>query len=205
MTNIPLIEAQEISFERGGREIASNINILLNKGEVYFVKGKNGCGKTTFLRCLLGFIPISSGKILWYGKEIFPIFNKGSPRVAWLGHLNALKSIMSVKDNLNFYADIWKVKKNIVKDAIQFLSFDDYLEFPVSWLSAGEKRRLSLIRLIFCPVKIWLLDEPSSFLDEFNRNKLKIIMQNHINSGGSIICATHDSVDISNAKTLLLD
>jgi len=64
---------------------------------------------------------------------------------------------------------------------------------------------LSLIRLIFCPAKIWLLDEPSSFLDEFNRNKLKIIMQNHINSGGSIICATHDSVDISNAKTLLLD
>ena len=135
MTNIPLIEAQEISFERGGREIASNINILLNKGEVYFVKGKNGCGKTTFLRCLLGFIPISSGKILWYGKEIFPIFNKGSPRVAWLGHLNALKSIMSVKDNLNFsnLVLVWiylVLSMEIVRHSVCFLTPSELGDIP---------------------------------------------------------------------------
>ena len=176
MTNIPLIETNALSFERGGREIASNISIVLNKGEAIFVKGKNGSGKTTFLRCLVGFVPISSGSILWWGKKTFPFLYKKGPIVAWLGHLNALKSVMSVKDNLNFYADIWRVERKIVNNAIELLSFEQYLDFPVSWLSAGEKRRLSIIRLMFCPAKVWLLDEPSSFLDEFNREQLKKIM-----------------------------
>ena len=79
MTNIPLIETNALSFERGGREIASNISIVLNKGEAIFVKGKNGSGKTTFLRCLAGFVPISSGSILWWGKETFPFLNKQGP------------------------------------------------------------------------------------------------------------------------------
>ena len=176
MINIPLIETNALSFERGGREIASNISIVLNKGEAIFVKGKNGSGKTTFLRCLAGFVPISSGSILWWGKETFPFLNKQGPIVAWLGHLNALKSVMSVKDNLNFYADIWNVEHKIVNNALEQLSFEQYLDFPVSWLSAGEKRRLSIIRLMFCPAKIWLLDEPSSFLDEYNREQLQKIM-----------------------------
>ena len=97
--------------------------------------------------------------------------------VAWLGHLNALKSVFSVQENLNFYANIWRVSDEKVRNAIETLSFEEYLQFPVSWLSAGEKRRLSLIRLIFCPAKIWLLDEPSSFLDDFNKMKLENIMK----------------------------
>jgi len=204
LTNIPLIETNALSFERGGREIASNISIVLNKGEAIFVKGKNGSGKTTFLRCLAGFVPISSGSILWWGKETFPFLNKQGPIVAWLGHLNALKSVMSVKDNLNFYADIWRVEHKIVNNAIEQLSFEQYLDFPVSWLSAGEKRRLSIIRLMFCPAKIWLLDEPSSFLDEYNREQLQKIMKNHVYSEGSIICSTHDDINISNSKMLVL-
>lgn len=204
MIKVPLIQTQEISFERGGREIASKINIILNDGEIFFIKGKNGSGKTTLLKCLGGFVPISSGKILWNGREIFPIDNRGDPIVAWLGHQNALKSILSVKENLDFYADIWGVKNEIVQDSIKLLSFDKYLDFPVSWLSAGEKRRLSLIRLVFCPAKVWLLDEPSSFLDEYNKNKLKLIMENHVSSGGSIICSTHDNIKVSNSKTLVL-
>ena len=129
----------------------------------FILWGPPGSGKTTFLRCLVGFVPISSGSILWWGKKTFPFLYKKGPIVAWLGHLNALKSVMSVKDNLNFYADIWRVERKIVNNAIELLSFEQYLDFPVSWLSAGEKRRLSIIRLMFCPAKVWLLDEPSSF------------------------------------------
>ena len=165
MKKIPLIETREASFERGGRQIASDISIKLYEGDIYFIKGKNGSGKTTFLRCLLGFVPIYSGKIIWFGEEVFPSINFNYPVVAWLGHLNALKSVFSVQENLNFYANIWRVNNEKVRNAVEILSFEEYLQFPVSWLSAGEKRRLSLIRLIFCPAKIWLLDEPSSFLD----------------------------------------
>ena len=204
MKKIPLIETREASFERGGRQIASDISIKLYEGDIYFIKGKNGSGKTTFLRCLLGFVPIYSGKIIWFGEEVFPSINFNYPVVAWLGHLNALKSVFSVQENLNFYANIWRVSDEKVRNAIETLSFEEYLQFPVSWLSAGEKRRLSLIRLIFCPAKIWLLDEPSSFLDDFNKMKLENIMKNHISNGGSIVCSTHDSIEISNSKTLFL-
>ena len=75
MKKIPLIETREASFERGGRQIATNISIKLYEGDVYFIKGKNGSGKTTFLRCLLGFVPIYSGKIIWFGEEVFPSIN----------------------------------------------------------------------------------------------------------------------------------
>ena len=201
--NVPLIEAKQVSFERGGREIASNINLKLNQGEICFIKGKNGSGKTTFLRSLLGFVPISSGKILWNGKEILPFLNSNDfPMVAWLGHLDALKTMLSVRDNLNFYSDLWNVKSNLVIEATRKLSFDAYLDYPVSWLSAGEKRRLSLIRLVFCPAKVWLLDEPTAFLDDLNKNKLRLIMKDHIKNGGSIICSTHDNISISSSQTL---
>ena len=204
MKKIPLIETREASFERGGRQIASDISIKLYEGDIYFIKVKNGSGKTTFLRCLLGFVPIYSGKIIWFGEEVFPSINFNYPAIAWLGHLNALKSVFSVQENLNFYANIWRVNNEKVRNAVEILSFEEYLQFPVSWLSAGEKRRLSLIRLIFCPAKIWLLDEPSSFLDDFNKMKLENIMKNHISNGGSIVCSTHDSIEISNSKTLFL-
>ena len=104
MTNIPLIEAQEISFERGGREIASNINILLNKGEVYFVKGKNGCGKTTLLRLIAGFEDPISGQIevgenIVFGNKYVPTEKRS---IGMLFQDIALFPHLSVKNNIHF-------------------------------------------------------------------------------------------------------
>ena len=204
MDKKPLIEAYDLSFDRGGRKIFSSLNISLYKGQIIFVKGKNGSGKTSLLKCLVGFYPISDGKILWYGENILPAFYSERPLISWLGHLDAIKGSLSVKENLLFYAKIWSVKKYIYNEAIKKLSFEKFIDFPTSWLSAGEKRRLSLVKLLFCPAKIWILDEPSTFLDKYNRSILIDIMDLHIKNGGAIVCATHDNFNIPNSIELTL-
>jgi heme exporter protein A len=199
-----LVQAQDLSFERSGRIIFSSVNLYLEEGQIIFIKGKNGSGKTSLLRCLAGFTPITSGKILWYDNEVLPAFYSEEPLVAWLGHLDAIKGSLTVKDNLLFFAKIWSVKLNILNKCIKKLSFEKFMNFPASWLSAGEKRRLSLLRLSFCPAKVWILDEPSTFLDSDNREILINIMNAHLKNKGAIVCATHDDLKIPNALELTL-
>jgi heme exporter protein A len=199
-----LVQAQNLSFERSGRIIFSSVNLYLEEGQIIFIKGKNGSGKTSLLRCLAGFTPITSGKILWYDNEVLPAFYSEEPLVAWLGHLDAIKGSLTVKDNLLFFAKIWSVKLNILNKCIKKLSFEKFMNFPASWLSAGEKRRLSLLRLSFCPAKVWILDEPSTFLDSDNRETLINIMNAHLKNKGAIVCATHDDLKIPNALELTL-
>jgi heme exporter protein A len=153
---------------------------------------------------LAGFTPITSGKILWYDNEVLPAFYSEEPLVAWLGHLDAIKGSLTVQDNLLFFAKIWSVKLNTLNQCIKKLSFEKFMNFPASWLSAGEKRRLSLLRLSFCPAKVWILDEPSTFLDSDNREILIDIMNAHLKNKGAIVCATHDNLKISNALELTL-
>ena len=199
-----LVQAQDLSFERSGRIIFSSVNLYLEEKQIIFIKGKNGSGKTSLLRCLAGFTPITSGKILWYDNEVLPAFYSEEPLVAWLGHLDAIKGSLTVKDNLLFFAKIWSVELNTLNKCIKKLSFEKFMSFPASWLSAGEKRRLSLLRLSFCPAKVWILDEPSTFLDSDNREILIDIMNAHLKNKGAIVCATHDNLKISNAIELTL-
>ena len=199
-----LIQAQDLSFERSGRIIFSSLNLSLEEGQIIFIKGKNGSGKTSLLRCLAGFTPTTSGKILWYGNEVLPAFYSEEPLVAWLGHLDAIKGSLTVKENLLFFSKIWSVKSNTFNKCIKKLSFEKFMNFPASWLSAGEKRRLSLIRLSFCPAKVWILDEPSTFLDSDNREILIDIMNIHLKNKGAILCATHDNLKVLNALEITL-
>ena len=200
-----LIQAQDLFFERSGRIIFSSVNLSLDAGQIIFIKGKNGSGKTSLLRCLAGFSRITSGKILWYGAEILPAYYSEKLLISWLGHLDAIKGALTVKENLIFFAHIWSVNMDVFNESVTKLSFEKFMDFPASWLSAGEKRRLSLLRLSFSPAKIWILDEPSTFLDNENRDILIDIMNTHLKNGGAIVCATHDDLKIPNAVELILD
>ena len=200
-----LIQAQDLFFERSGRIIFSSVNLSLDVGQIIFIKGKNGSGKTSLLRCLAGFYKITSGKILWYGTEILPAYYSEKLLISWLGHLDAIKGALTVKENLIFFAQIWSVNMDVFNESVTKLSFEKFMDFPASWLSAGEKRRLSLLRLSFCPAKIWILDEPSTFLDNENRDILIDIINTHLKNGGAIVCATHDDLKIPNVVELILD
>ena len=200
MINKHIIYAKDLSLERSGRNIFCSLNFSLDSSESIIIKGKNGSGKTSLLRCIAGFYPITSGKLLWYGESILPAYYSEKPLVSWLGHFDAIKGSLTVRENLVFYKEIWSVNKNVFMKAIQTFSFENFLDCPASWLSAGEKRRLSLLRLSFCPAKVWILDEPSTYLDKDNKEILISIINEHVNSGGSIICATHENFNLPNVK-----
>ena len=200
MNNKHIIHAQDLSFDRSGRNIFSSLNFSLDKSESIIIKGKNGSGKTSLLRCIAGFYPITSGKILWYGEEVLPAYYSEKPLISWLGHFDAIKGSLTVRENLMFFIEIWSVNINIFLKAVKLFAFEKFLDYPASWLSAGEKRRLSLLRLSFCPAKVWIMDEPTTYLDIENKKILISIMSKHINSGGSIICATHENINLPNTK-----
>jgi heme exporter protein A len=205
LSNKNVIYAHDLSFERSGRNIFSSLSFSLDVNQSLIIKGRNGSGKTSLLRCLAGFYPITSGKILWYGENILPAYYNEKPVIAWLGHFDAIKGSLTVRENLMFFLEIWSVPINTFNEVVKTFSFEKFLDFPASWLSAGEKRRLSLLRLSFCPAKVWVLDEPSTYLDIDNKRILISIMSKHINSGGSIVCATHDDFNIPNSIEYFLD
>ena len=205
MANKPLVEAKSIFFEKGGRRIFSSLTMVLNEHDIVIVKGKNGSGKTSFLKCLAGYYSIKKGDILWNGEKIFPVQEPEKIMLAWLGHHNALKPSLTVKENLKFYADLWSTSQSDFYSSINYLSFSNYLEFPVSWLSAGEKRRLCLIRLMLNPAKVWFLDEPTTFLDVENKKIFEDVISKHVSNGGAVVCATHEELKVKNYKTLNLD
>ena len=122
----PLVEAQDILFEKGGRTIFSSVSMQLNNGEVIIIKGKNGSGKTSLLKCLAGFYQINKGHILWGGEKILPSFTIDENMLSWLGHLNGLKLSLTVKENLQFYADLWEVSKERLFNAVNYMSFSKY-------------------------------------------------------------------------------
>lgn len=200
MINKHIIYAEDLSFERSGRSIFSALNFSLNSSESIMITGKNGSGKTSLLRCIAGFYPITSGKLLWYGEQIVPAYYSEKPLISWLGYFDAIKGSLTVRENLNFFKDIWSVDENVFIESLKIFSFDKFLDCPASWLSAGEKRRLSLIRLSFCPAKVWIMDEPSIYLDEESKGILMSIIGEHVNAGGAVICATHEKFDIPNVK-----
>ena len=200
MTITNIIYAEDLTFERSGRNIFSSLNFSLDSSESIMITGKNGSGKTSLLRCIAGFYPITSGRLLWYGEKVLPAYYSEKPLISWLGYFDAIKGSLTVRENLSFFKDIWSVDENTYKKSLQVFSFDKFLDCPASWLSAGEKRRLSLLRLSFCPAKVWIMDEPSIYLDGENKDILISIIREHINEGGSVICATHEKFDIPNVK-----
>ena len=200
MINKHIIYAEDLSFERSGRSIFSALNFSLDSSESIMITGKNGSGKTSLLRCIAGFYPITSGKLLWYGEQVVPAYYSEKPLISWLGYFDAIKGSLTVRENLNFFKDIWSVDEHVFIESLKIFSFDKFLDCPASWLSAGEKRRLSLIRLSFCPAKVWIMDEPSIYLDEESKGILMSIIGEHVNAGGAVICATHEKFDMPNVK-----
>ena len=200
MINKHIIYAEDLSFERSGRSIFSALNFSLDSSESIMITGKNGSGKTSLLRCIAGFYPITSGKLPWYGEQVVPAYYSEKHLISWLGYFDAIKGSLTVRENLNFFKDIWSVDEHVFIESLKIFSFDKFLDCPASWLSAGEKRRLSLIRLSFCPAKVWIMDEPSIYLDEESKGILMSIIGEHVNAGGAVICATHEKFDIPNVK-----
>lgn len=165
----------------------SDVSFTLNAGEALIIRGPNGIGKTTFLRAVAGLIPLTSGTIT-------------APDIAFSGHADAIKSAMTVAENLTFWAKVFGTSAHL-DQVLQDFDLTTHSDRPAGNMSAGQKRRLGLARLVITQRKLWVMDEPTVSLDAFSVKLLVQVMQRHLGQGGMILASTHVGLPID-ARTL---
>ena len=192
-------EIKNISCIRGNKLLFKNLNFKINNKELLVIKGANGSGKTTLLKILSGLLKPISGSIIINKKNINILKDEYFKYFEYIGHENAIKTALTVRENLNFYL---KIKRNLAtknfEKTIKIFNLKNLLDIKVENLSSGEKRRVSLSRLLLSNSKIWFLDEPTNGLDKINTVNFFKILKQHLQLNGLAIVASHDDVKIKN-------
>lgn len=198
------IEASALSVERGGRRIFADLGFRLDAGEALRVTGPNGAGKSTLLRAITGLLPLAAGQI-----EITPASDARRAELChYVGHADALKPSLTAFENLSFLAALLAtgpVRPGApqVEAALARLGLSSVADLPAAYLSAGQKRRVALARLVAVFRPIWLLDEPLTALDLASQAVVMEIMAAHLAAGGIVIVATHAPLAIAAAELAL--
>ncbi|RJF75737.1 heme ABC exporter ATP-binding protein CcmA [Rhodopseudomonas palustris] len=173
---------------RGGREVFDGLGFEVADGEALALVGQNGAGKTSLLRLIAGLLQPAAGSITLDGGEAdTPV----AEQAHYLGHRDALKPSLSVTENLAFWREFLGGETTDLAATIDAVGLAHAAELPAAYLSAGQRRRLSIARLLVVRRPIWLLDEPTSALDAKGQELFVSLMQHHLAGGGLIVAATH--------------
>ena len=196
------LSANEIAIERGGRRVLSGVSFEARAGQALLVVGPNGSGKSSLLRAVAGFLPLAAGRFALEGGAEEGI----GEQAHYLGHSDALKSALTAGENLAFWADALggDATRAAWIAALDRLGLAHVADFPVRALSAGQKRRVALARLLVAPRPIWLLDEPTTALDAAAQRQFAVVMRAHLAGGGLILAATHAPLGLDDAARLTL-
>jgi heme exporter protein A len=193
--------ATELACIRGGREVFSRLDFGIGPGEALLVTGPNGAGKSSLLRLVAGLVPPAGGGITLEGGD--PELTTGE-QAHYLGHQDALKPALTVWENLDFWTRFLGRPEGSIDAALAAVGLDSISHLPAGYLSAGQRRRLSIARLIAAPRPIWLLDEPASTLDTAGQTMLAGLMAQHLAGAGLILAAVHGPIGLERAKELRL-
>jgi heme exporter protein A len=192
----------DLACIRGGRQVFRDLGFAVGAGEALAVTGPNGVGKSTLLRLIAGLVRPSHGRLALEGGD--PELTIGE-QAHYLGHQDALKPALSVRENLGFWTDfLGGGAAKLASEALAAVGLDGLARLPATYLSAGQRRRLSLARLIAVERPIWLLDEPTSALDAAAQAMLADLMRTHLAGGGLILAATHGPIGLEGMKDLRL-
>jgi heme exporter protein A len=195
------LSAQALSCQRGGRSIFEGLGFSVAGGEALLVTGRNGAGKSSLLRMIAGLLRIAGGTLSLAGGDSERSIGE---QAHYLGHSDALKPALTVEENLAFWA-AWLGGAGEPREALAAVGLDTLAELPAAYLSAGQKRRLSIARLVTVKRPLWLLDEPTSALDTTSQAVLLELMRGHLTGGGIIVAATHLPLGIDGARELRLE
>lgn len=205
-----LLEVTDLACRRGGRPVFDGLSFGVAAGELLALTGRNGSGKTTLLRALALLVRPVSGTVRWRGADVAADPDAWRGRLAWLGHLDGLKADLTVRENLLMAERLRGAPSppNALGDRLDLalIAFDlnALAARAVRTLSAGQRRRTALARVMLTAAPLWLLDEPLNALDTAAQQAFRTALQNHLANGGLAIAATHADLGLSGARTLEL-
>jgi heme exporter protein A len=180
---------------RGDKHLLRGVSFALRAGELLQVMGPNGVGKTSLLRCVAGLMEPESGEIAWAGAEVRRARENFHRHLAYLGHVNALKPDLTALENLHYSVQLRRrVERAEMLEMLGRLQVGQCADLPARALSAGQKRRVAIARVILSGARLWILDEPITNLDVRGIESIEACMATHLQSGGSILTAAHQSL-----------
>ncbi len=186
------LQGRDLSCVRDDRVLFEGLCFELNAGQVLLLEGENGSGKTSLLRILCGFREPDDGQVLWCGNAIndSQYYND----MAYVGHLDGVKKELTVLENLKVSLALGQAGEYSIAQALAKVQLADFDDALVQTLSAGQKRRLSLARLLITHNSLWILDEPFTSLDKQGIALIESLMTEHCNKGGMIILTSHHDI-----------
>ena len=197
------LRAWDLAIERGGRRLFKGLSFEADQGSALIVMGPNGAGKSSLLRALCGFLPVQAGGFVFEGGD--PERTVGE-EAHYLGHADALKGALSAGENLAFFAGALggDPSREASRAALSRVGLAHVIDFPVRALSAGQKRRVALARLLVARRPLWLLDEPTTALDAAAQAAFAAIVRSFLDAGGILVAATHAPLGLANTRELRL-
>lgn len=193
MTKHILLKVQNLAFERNDTVLFQPVDFELNSGEALQLQGINGSGKTTLFQLLTGIFQPSCGQISYCGQLFKDCRYAFLSNVLYIGHQSGVKAALTVDENLRWMSPN-NTSSEKISAALKAVGLDDYAKIPCANLSAGQRRRVALARLMTSQAKLWFLDEPFTSLDKQGVELIEQCMSKHLNQGGSILFSSHQDL-----------
>ncbi len=205
-----MLTIENLSFEKNYKKVFCNLGFSISPGSALIITGKNGSGKSSLLKIIAGIskpninffkqdlnnedkYQLNQGKILWDNHDIEDFRDEFNSDLEYLGHKIALRSNLTVIENLSFYAKL-KDSEILVPAALRYFNLEQFADIEIRKLSAGWQKKVFLAKLLCCPAMIWLLDEPSNNLDNDSKERLYNLIDSKVKNDGLAIITTHDEM-----------
>ncbi len=189
------LDVRDLRVERGERVLFDGLSFQAPPASVVHLQGANGSGKTTLMKTLAGLVTPDAGDIHWRGTRLTRAADFRA-ELNYIGHQGGLNTELTAFENLEFIATLCAApRRNSIATALRALNAASFAERPVRYLSAGQRQRVTLARLILFDAPLWMLDEPFTALDHASRALVESIIDAHVDAGGTVLIATHQTFD----------
>ncbi|MFC1673947.1 heme ABC exporter ATP-binding protein CcmA [Pseudomonadota bacterium] len=191
---------------RGERTVFRDLDFNLEAGGALILIGPNGAGKSSLLRLMAGLLKPYDGKLMWDGEDALDDIDEHGAQLHYVGHHDAVKPVLTAAENIAFWAELRDNDQDNIDAALTkalgVFDIKHLYDVPGRFLSAGQKRRVNLARIIAAPAALWLLDEPTTALDKATIKRLEGAIQTHRDAGGMVVLSTHADIDTPGAEVL---